>query len=179
MTTKYLIPIVAGIVVIFGFLLFGSINADPKSQVTGPASSGAITGQDIPEITGYVNDGADAIDAKAELAVTQKLEAFSKSGHGEMAVVTVKSLNGLSVEEFGIRLAEKWKVGKAGKDDGVIIIISSGDRDVRIEVGRGANITDAQAGKILDDVMVPKLKSGDWSGAVASGVDSLIALISK
>lgn len=171
------------VVIASAFLAIGwrfMTSDETQSQLTGPALSGAIPGQDIPDISGYIVDQADLIDAQTEAELTPKLAAFSKSGYGEMAVLTVKSLNGLSIEEFGIRVAEKWKVGKNGRDDGVIIIISSGDRKVRIEVGRGViNITDAVAGRILDEVMVPKLKSGDWSGAVSAGVDALIKLTNK
>jgi len=139
-----------------------------------------ILGQNIPDVVGYVNDEAKLIDEIQEVQIKHKIQVFSEeSSKGEMAVVTVNSLNGLSVEEFAIRLAEKWQVGKEGKDDGIIIIIAKAERKVRIEVGRGTNITDAQAKGVLDDVMIPKLKEGDWAGAVDSGVDALINLASE
>lgn len=147
-------------------------------QIDRPAST-EITGQNIPDVVGYVNDEAKILNEIDEVQIKQKLQVFSESDKGEMAVVTVNSLNGLSVEEFAIRLAEKWQVGKEGKDDGIIIIIAKQERKVRIEVGRGTNITDSQAKQVLDDVMIPKLKEGDWAGAIDSGVESLINLANR
>lgn len=179
--TKAVLIIGGLLVLIMGMAFLSTVKIDPSTQTVGPANSGAIAGQNIPDISasGYVSDGADVIDATTEASLVEKLKTFSTGSNGEMAVVTVKSLNGLSVEEFGIRVGEKWKVGKAGKDDGVIVIVSTGDKKVRIEVGRGASITDAQAGQILDSVMVPKLHTGDYSGAIVDGVNALIKIVTK
>lgn len=177
----WIISAVAFVALLAGAVSLSSMKVDPQTQLVGPANSGVIAGQNIPDISasGYVSDGADVIDATTEASLVEKLKAFSAGNSGEMAVVTVKSLNGLSVEEFGIRVGEKWKVGKAGKDDGVIVIVSTGDKKVRIEVGRGASITDAQAGQVLDSVMVPKLHAGDYSGAIVDGVNALIKIVTK
>lgn len=176
--SKSTIGAIVCVLAIVGLFIFAA-NTGQAPQATGPAESGVIANQNIPDPTGYVLDNAEVIDATTEAQLVTKLTAFAKSGHGELAVVTVKSLNGLSVEEFGIRLAEKWKVGKQGKDDGVILIISSGDRKVRIEVGRGSVITDAQAGEILANSIVPKLKKNDWSGAISDGIVAIINVASK
>lgn len=149
----------------------------PETQ--GPAFSSTVPGQEIPVPTGYVNDNAGLIDEKTQAVLEDQLKQFADSGKGELAVLTVKTMNGLTIEEYAIRVAEKWKVGGRDTDNGVILIISTDERKVRIEVGRGAAITDAQAGKILDDVMVPKLKRADWAGAIYDGVDAIINLVNK
>lgn len=154
-------------------------NIDPESQTVGPMNSGVIASQDIPDVIGFVNDSANILNETTKASLISTLTEFTKTNKGEIAVLTVKSMNGLNIEEFGIRVGEKWKVGKAGIDNGVIIIIAYGERKIRIEVGRGANITDAQAGQILDSVMVPKLKLSDWNGAVQDGVNSIITLMNK
>jgi uncharacterized protein len=152
---------------------------DPTSQTVGPMNSSVITNQNIPEVTGYIDDSANLLDADTKASLTTTLTEFAKTDKGELAILTVPSMNGLNIEEFGIRVGEKWKVGKAGIDNGVIIIIALSERKVRIEVGRGANITDAQAGQILDNKMVPKLKQGDWNGAVKAGTEEIILLMNK
>ena len=156
-----------------------NIKADPATLVTGPANSTIITGQEIPDVVGYIDDQAGLLDQTTKDSLTTTLTNFAKTGKGELAILTVKSMNGLNIEEFGIRVGEKWKVGKAGIDNGVIIIVAMGERKVRIEVGRGADITDAQAGQILNNVMVPKLKLNDWKGAITDGSNSIIQLMNK
>ena len=174
---KFLVAAVIALLVVV-FIILG-VNLLNSSTSVGPTTSSDIMGQDIPVPTGYIVDYAGILDEKTVETLTEKLIAFAKGDNGEIAVLTVNSMNGLSIEEFGIRVMEKWAVGKSGKDNGEIIIVSKGDREVRIETGRGSVITDAQAGEILKTVMVPKLKAGDWAGAISDGIDELIKLTNK
>jgi len=128
---------------------------------------------DIPDITSYVNDNAGILDANAEASLTEKLKTFSESGKGELAILTVKNLNGLSIDEFAIHVTEKWEK----ENNGILLTISTDERKVRIQAGGETTITDSQAGQILDDVMVPKLKRADFAGAINDGVDAIIKLI--
>lgn len=173
--------IIAGVVVLalVSLAVVHWSNNGTNSVNTGPANSTVLVGEEIPAVSGYVVDNAGIIDASAEESLITKLQKFDETDKGQIAVLTVKTLNGLSIEEFAIRVGEKWKVGDATVDNGVIVIIASDERKVRIEVGRGASITDAQAGQILDDAMVPKLKRADWAGAVNDGVDEIIKLLNK
>jgi len=145
-----------------------------QSQQTGIST--VIQNQNIPEPTGYVVDKADLIDENGEKFLTESIKSVVDHGKSEIAVLTIDSLNGLSIEEFGIRVAEKWKVGKYGVDDGVILIISKKDRKVRIELGRGSKITDAQAKDIINNKMIPKLKAEEWEDAILDGIGALINL---
>ncbi len=122
----------------------------------------------IPDATGYVNDYAEIISDETQAKLEEDLKSFIP----EIAVLTVKDMQGLTIEEYGIKVAEKWKVGDEDKDDGVILIIATGERKVRIEVGYGseAKINDAKAGRILDENVVPHLKNGDWEGGILEGV---------
>lgn len=167
------------VVVVLGIGAF-MLSAGPVTpQTEGPADSTVIAGQNIPDAFGYVTDQAMIIDLGAEDALTAKLKAFDDSGKGQIAVVTTKTLNGLSVEEYAIRVAEKWKVGDKNVDNGVLVVVALDERKVRIEVGRGASITDGQAQNILNTNMIPKLKRADWSGAINDGVDEIIKLMNK
>lgn len=159
---------VIGLVIISAALFLG-----------GCTSENATYQVNIPEPTNYVVDSANIIDDAVEIQLNQKLKDFSNKG--EIAVLTVDTISPISIEEYGIAVGDKWKVGKAGLDNGAIIIIAAGDRKVRIETGRGSEslVTDAQAGYILDNDMVPLLKAGNWTGAVQKGVDSLIINMSK
>jgi uncharacterized protein len=165
--------------IILMLVLSSKTKVDPKTITAGPANSGVIVNQNIPDVVGYVDDSANILDTSTKVSLTALLTEFAKGTKGEIAVLTVPSINGLTIEEFAIRVGEKWKVGKAGIDNGVIVIIALNERKVRIETGRGANITDAQAGQILDNKMVPKLKQGDWNGAIQDGVQEIILLMNK
>ncbi len=130
---------------------------------------------ELPEAKGYVNDYADIISPDVEAA----LEADLREYKPEIAVLTVKDMNGLSIEDYSMKIAEAWKTGDKDKDDGVILIVSTGDRKVRIEVGYDseAKINDAKAGRILDENVVPKFKNGDWEGGILEGVSSIKAAL--
>lgn len=143
----------------------------------GVSGSGAPTSNEpvsvvdafYPEPTNYVVDSAGVLSADFESRLNGQLGEIKA---GQIGVAVVKTTSPLTIEEYGIRLAEKWKVGHAGKDDGVILIVATDDRKVRIEVGKGAeaNITDSTAGTIMDVHIIPKFKTGDWEGGILDGV---------
>lgn len=179
---KNFFSVTAFMLVAFGIpvlLIYPTVNDNnPDTKGTAMVSS-VVEGSDIPEYDrlGYVTDLSGVLGDTKPLV--EKLKAYDESNRGQMAVLTVESTGGLSIEEYSIRVAEKWKVGDTNLDDGIIIVIATKDRKVRIEVGRGASVTDAQAGDVLQSAMIPKLKTGDWSGAVNAGVDAVINLTSK
>lgn len=135
----------------------------------------AATNTDAPEITSYVNDNARVLSVDAKTSLVKKLIAFSESGSNEIAVLTIKTLNGLSVEEFAIQVTQKWQRA----DNGILLVIATDERKVRIEVGRNVTITDVQAGQILDDIIVPRLRRDDFAGAINDGVDAIIKLVNS
>lgn len=164
-------------VLVVGGIIMAASSGSNSGNTTGTDSSlqsTVLPGQDIPVPTGYVNDFAGVLNASTTAITEKRLVDFASSGKGEISVLIVKSLNGLSIEEYGIRVAEAWKVGKYGQDNGDILIISTGDRKVRIETGSGSKITDSQAKQILTDSIVPFLKTNDWDDGVMSGVDAII-----
>ena len=98
----------------------------------------------------------------------------SETGH-QIALLTVPTLEGDSLEDFSIRVAESWKIGKKGFDNGAILLIVRDDRRLRIEVGYGLEgvLPDAIANRIINEVITPRFRSGDYAGGIEAGVDSI------
>ena len=134
---------------------------------------------DVPYLSGRVVDNADLIPDDAQQRIQQKLAAYEQQTGSQIAVLTVESLEGESLEDYSIRVAETWKLGQKGKDNGVLFLISEQDRKMRIEVGYGLEpeLTDFETNRILDNVVTPRFRSGDFAGGVESGVDAMVAAI--
>lgn len=131
---------------------------------------------DVPALQGHVNDYANMISPQAAAQLENELKAFEQSDSTQIVILTVPSLEGEVLEEFGIKVAEAWKIGWKGKDNGVIFLIAKQERKMRIEVGRGleGKLTDLTAGRIVDLVVKPRFKRGDFDGGVLSGIHAII-----
>ena len=133
-------------------------------------------GLEVPKLQGYVNDYAGMISPPAKSKIEEKLRAFEQSDSTQIVILTVPSLEGENIEEFGIKVGEAWKIGKKGKDNGILFIVSKQERKIRIEVGYGleGKLTDLTAGRIIDLVINPRFKQEDFDGGFIAGVSSLI-----
>jgi len=131
---------------------------------------------DVPRLQGYVNDYAGMVGPSAKSKIEEALRAFEQSDSTQIVILTIPSLEGEEIEEFSIKAAEAWKIGHQGKDNGVLFIVSKQERKIRIEVGRGleGNLTDLMAGRIIDQVIKPRFKQGDFDGGFITGVSALI-----
>lgn len=131
---------------------------------------------DVPKLQGYVNDYANMISPAAKAELERDLNDFERADSTQIVILTVPSLEGEVIEDFSIKVAEAWKIGQKGKDNGVIFIAAKQDRKIRIEVGRGleGKLTDLMAGRIIDLVVKPRFKRGDFDGGFVAGVSSLI-----
>lgn len=127
---------------------------------------------EVPQFTGRVNDLADMISPAVEQQLDAALAELDKTDSTQVAILTIPSLEGDSLEDFSIRVADAWKVGQKGSDNGVILLVSKGDRKVRIEVGYGLEgvLTDVLAGQIIDQVISPAFKTGNFDQGFAGGV---------
>lgn len=132
---------------------------------------------DVPQLSGRVNDYARMLSPEAASRLEQKLAAFERDQSTQIVVLTIPSLQGDDIDQFTIRVAEQWKIGQKGKDNGVLLVLAQGERKVRIEVGRGLQgvLPDITAGRIIRDVMRPHLKEGNFDRGVAAGVDAIMA----
>ncbi|HSA34867.1 MAG TPA: TPM domain-containing protein [bacterium] len=131
----------------------------------------------VPLLTGRVTDHAGILTADAKGRIESKLAALETSDSTQIAVLTVRSLDGDSIEDFSLRVAEGWELGKKRLDNGAILVIAQEDRKLRIEVGYGleGKLTDAVSGRIIRQVIVPRFRDNDFAGGVEAGVDAMIA----
>lgn len=130
----------------------------------------------VPALAGRVNDTADMLSPEAEAALSRKLEAYERATQHQFALLTVPSLEGDALEDFSIRVVEAWKLGKKGKDDGLLLLIVKGDRKLRIEVGYGleGDITDAFSARVIRNVLTPALRAGKAEQGIDQAFDVLM-----
>jgi uncharacterized protein len=134
---------------------------------------------DFPVLTGRVVDDAGILDAGTRAALTQKLDEFEAKTSDQLVVVTLKSLQGTSVEDFGVELGRHWQIGQKGKNNGVLLIVAPNERKVRIEVGYGLEgaLTDAVSRLIIENAITPRFRAGDFPGGITRGVDDIISVL--
>ena len=128
---------------------------------------------------GYVSDFAGALTDAQRDALEARLKALDASDSTQVAVVVIKSLEGEALEDFSVRLAQGWGIGRKGKDNGALLLVALEDRAVRIEVGYGLEerLTDALSGMIIRNQIVPAFKQGDYAGGIQAGVEAIAAVV--
>ncbi|MFZ2269838.1 MAG: YgcG family protein [Azonexus sp.] len=133
----------------------------------------------VPPLTAQVTDLTATLDAAQQAALEQKLAAFEARKGAQVAVLILPTTQPETIEQFGIRLLDAWKIGRKGVDDGALLIVARDDRKLRIEVGYGLEgaLNDATAKRIIDESMAPLFKAGDLPGGVAAGVDAMLKVI--
>ncbi len=130
----------------------------------------------VPALTGRVNDYASMISPGARADIEGKLKQFEQQESTQIVILTIPSLEGDPIEDFSIRVAEAWKIGRKGSDNGVLFIVSKNDHKVRIEVGYGleGRMTDLLAGRIIRDEVAPSFKNGNFDEGFAKGVTAIM-----
>lgn len=125
--------------------------------------------------TGYVNDRAGMFSPETVVRLETFLRDFERSDSTQIVVLTVPSLEGEPVETYALRVAEEWKIGQKGKDNGALLLVARDDRKIRIEVGYGleGRLTDLLAGRIVDNEIAPRFKAGDFDAGVLAGVQAM------
>ncbi|MGI6856486.1 TPM domain-containing protein [Mesorhizobium sp. 1B3] len=134
---------------------------------------------ELPALTGRIVDNAGMLDGPAEAALTRKLEDFEKKSSDQIVVATVPDLDGDDIESYANRLFRAWRLGQAGEDNGVLLLVARDDRKMRIEVGYGleGSLTDLHSKLIIENTMVPAFRAGDYSGGVSKAVDDIIMVL--
>ncbi len=135
--------------------------------------------QAVPTLSARVIDQTGTLSSSEVASLDQVLSAFEKRKGSQLAVLIVPTTAPESIEQFGIRVADQWKLGRKKVDDGAVLIIAKADRTLRIEVGYGLEgaLTDATSKRIIDDIIVPRFKQQDFYGGVLAGVQSIIAVV--
>lgn len=133
----------------------------------------------VPALTGRVVDQTSTLSADAVARLDQKLKAFEARKGSQIAVLIVPTTQPEAIEQFSIRVAEAWKIGRKKVDDGAILLVAKNDRKLRIEVGYGLEgaLPDVTAKRIIDEIITPKFKAGDFDGGIEAGVDRMIGVI--
>lgn len=159
------------------FALAALLIATPA--ISAPAKHWWESGPPLPEMTGRVVDGARLLGVKEREVLIERLAQLQAMTHHQFVIVTVASLDGQKIEDYGIRLGRTWAVGRKGHDDGVILIVAPNERKVRIEVGRGLEkaLTDPVCMRIIRDAILPRFQSGDMAGGIEAGAVAIIAQI--
>ncbi|WP_020651097.1 TPM domain-containing protein [Solimonas variicoloris] len=133
----------------------------------------------VPALAARVTDQTGTLDAAQRAALEAKLAGFEQVKGSQIAILIVPSTEPETIEQYSIRVAEQWKLGRKGVDDGLLILVARNDRTVRIEVGYGLEgvVPDAIAHRVIDEIIVPKFRGGDYYGGLDAGVDQLIKVI--
>jgi uncharacterized protein len=128
---------------------------------------------------GFVNDYLGVLNDLDVKTLESKVQDFEKKTGNEIAVVIIQSLNGDTIENFAEKLFKEWGIGKEGKDNGVLLLVAFNDHKLRIEVGYGLEpvLTDAQASQIIEKIIKPYFKSGDYNVGISKGISAIIASI--
>jgi uncharacterized protein len=132
----------------------------------------------VPALTDPIMDQARMIEPSKRAELNQFLYNLRERGGPQIAVLTLENLNGLPVEQASIRIVEKWQLGTKEKDDGILILLSKSERAMRIEVGQGLEgaVPDAYAKRIIDQLMIPAFRQGDFGGGIQQAIYRLVEL---
>ncbi|HEX8874621.1 MAG TPA: YgcG family protein [Nitrosospira sp.] len=139
----------------------------------------AVADVAVPPLKSRVTDLSGTLSANEAVQLEQKLAAFEAKKGSQIAVLIVPTTQPETIEQYSIRVAEAWKLGRKGIDDGALLVIAKQDRTLRIEVGYGLEgvLPDAIAKRIIEETIVPKLRQGNFAGAIDAGIEKIMSVI--
>jgi uncharacterized protein len=139
----------------------------------------SLSALDVPPLEGRVNDRAGIFSTSQSRELEQYLTALETESSVQMAVLTVPGLKGDDLEGYSIRVADEWKLGQEGKDNGVLLLLAVEDRKVRLEVGYGleGTLTDAKSGYIVREIMIPYFSKGDFAGGIMAASSAVAGVV--
>jgi len=142
-------------------------------------SQAAFADVAVPPLVGRVVDTTGTLYASDVAAQSQRLLDFQKRKGSQIAVLIVPTTAPETIEQYSLRAAETWKIGRKKIDDGALLVIAKNDHRLRIEVGYGLEgaLTDVTARRIIDEVIVPRFKAGDFTGGIAAGLTRMIGVV--
>src|SRR5882757_735352 len=133
----------------------------------------------VPPLVGRVVDQTGTLSSGDVASLNQTIRNFEARKGSQIAVLIVPTTDGEAIEQFSLRVAEAWKIGRKKIDDGAVLVIAKNDRHLRIEVGYGLEgaLTDVTSKRIIDEDITPKFKNGDFAGGVSAGVSRIVRVI--
>jgi uncharacterized protein len=133
----------------------------------------------VPPLSGRVVDQTGTLSSGDIAALTQTLKSLEARKGSQVAVLIVPTTEPETIEQYSIRVAEAWKIGRKKIDDGALLVVAKNDRHLRIEVGYGleGSLTDATTKRIIDEDITPKFKAGDFAAGITAGVNRMIRVI--
>src|SRR6195256_5837715 len=133
----------------------------------------------VPPLTGRVVDRTATLSDSDIASLDQTLKDFEARKGSQVAVLIVPTTQPETIEQYSLRVAEAWKIGRKKIDDGAILVVAKDDRKLRIEVGYGLEgaLTDVTSKRIIDEVITPKFRSGDFAGGISDGVNRIIRVV--
>jgi len=141
----------------------------------------SASAQDFPSPKGYVNDFAGVVDAESARRIEVLARELQQKTGVQIALVTVKDLNGGNIDDFAVRLFEAWGIGQKGKDNGLLLVNATEDRRIRFEVGYGLEgiLPDGRVGQILDAYVIPRLLENQYGPAYLAGLTAAAQFIAR
>lgn len=132
----------------------------------------------IPQLTGRAVDQTNTLSSGDIATLNQKLTDLERRKGSQIAVLIVPTTQPEDIAQFSIRVAEAWKIGRKKVDDGALLVVAKNDHRLRIEVGYGLEgaLTDVTSRRIIDEIITPKFRTGDFAGGINAGVDRIIAV---
>jgi uncharacterized protein len=139
----------------------------------------SLAAPSFPTLTGRVVDEANIIPPATETEIESKLAALEAKTTDQFVVVTLASLQGYDIADFGYQLGRHWQIGQKDKNNGVLLIVAPNEREVRIEVGYGleGDLTDALTKIIIENAIIPRFREDDMAGGIVAGVDDIIKVL--
>jgi uncharacterized protein len=133
----------------------------------------------VPALKGRINDYAGLLSSGTAQQLEAALAELERTDSTQIVVLTIPSLEGDSLEDFSIRVAEQWQIGQKGKDNGALLLVAKNDRKIRIEAGYGleGKLTDLVSGRIIRNVMVPQFKMGRFDQGIIDGVAAMVGVV--
>lgn len=164
---KYFLPFIAALALLASSPAFAQANALDAGMPPFPA------------LTGPVVDTAHLLPADVFNSLSQQLASYSQSTGTQLVVVTLPTLKGYPIDMYGYQLGRHWGIGEKGKNNGALLIVDAGEKQMRIEVGYGleGTLTDAASFEIIHNIMTPYFKQGNYAGGITAGVSAILGVL--
>ena len=133
----------------------------------------------VPPLSGRVTDQTSTLTTEQKATLEQTLQAFETRKGSQLAVLILPTTTPETIEQYALRVAEQWKLGRKKVDDGAILVVAKNDRTLRVEVGYGLEgaLNDATSKRIISEIITPRFKQGDFNGGITAGIDQIIRVI--